>query len=63
MYEVDPRLVPLAWISLGAGLMLLAILIALIVFVWRVLGAHVVHVIAEAGKRAVDARLGEVSKS
>jgi hypothetical protein len=55
----EPNIEALAWGSLGALLMLTIVLLALVLFGWKIIGAHVVSVLAESGKRAVDARLGK----
>ncbi len=48
-----------ALIGLGALLMLLSVLLAVVLYAWGSIGAHVAKALTEAGKRAVDARLGE----
>lgn len=55
----EANVAAVGWGLLGALLMLTTVLLVFVVFVWNIIGAHVVSVIAEAGKRAVDARLGE----
>lgn len=63
MNGYEPNVAAIAWGGLGALLMLTTVLLVFVVFVWNIIGAHVVSVIAEAGKRAVDARLGEKGKT
>lgn len=56
---LDPT--TLAWLSFGLGALCMLTLCAtgLLAFGWSIIGAHVVSVVAEAGKRAVDQRLGK----
>jgi hypothetical protein len=50
---------PSALIGLGAILTLTVILLTVVLYAWSSIGAHVAKALTEAGKRAVDARLGE----
>lgn len=50
---------PAAFIALGALLMLTATLAAVVLYAWSSIGAHVAKALTDAGKRAVDARVGE----
>lgn len=50
------------WVALGSILTVNVVLAALVLaasrFAWRVIGGHAVRVVGDAGKRALDARLG-----
>ncbi len=59
-YSFDP--VGAAWMLLGCVLMLSLVMGAGLVFTWRIIGAHVVSVLAASGKRAVNERLGVKGK-
>ncbi len=59
-YSFDP--VGAAWMLLGCVLMLSLVMGAGLVFTWRIIGAHVVSVLADSGKRAVNERLGVKGK-
>jgi hypothetical protein len=60
-YSID--IAAIGWWLLGCGSMLLLSLLLLVSFGWRLVGHHVVNVIGEAGRRAVDARLGNPKKT
>lgn len=49
----------IGWGLLGALITLTLVLLWLVGVAWNIIGAHAVSVIAEAGKRAIDVRLGE----
>ncbi len=59
-YSFDPA--GAAWLLLGGVLMLSLVMGAGLVFTWRIIGAHVVRVLADSGKRAVNERLGVKGK-
>ncbi len=59
-YSFDPS--GAAWLLLGCVLMLSLVMGAGLVFTWRIIGAHVVSVLADSGKRAVNERLGVKGK-
>jgi hypothetical protein len=58
---LDPT--ALAWLVLGALLMLLVVQSVVLLAAWSLIGSHVTRVVTEAGKRAVTGRLGNGKKS
>jgi hypothetical protein len=59
-YSPDPA--AFGWLLLGGALTLLLVMGVGLVFTWRIIGAHVVSVLADSGKRAVNERLGVKGK-
>jgi hypothetical protein len=55
----EVNIAAIGWALLGALITLTLVLLWLVAFAWNIIGAHVVSVIADAGRRAVDERLGK----